>query len=66
MGEKWTKFPHADKAEFAWFEVAAAWADEGRSKVPKDANAHYLHAFALGPCGQAISAIRTPAQAGLD
>jgi len=66
MGKKGTKFPHADKAELALLEEAAAWADEGRSKVPKVANAHCLHAFALGRYSQGLSAVKALAQAGLE
>jgi tetratricopeptide (TPR) repeat protein len=52
----------SDKAKLAMFEEAAAWADERRSKAPKDANAHYLYAFALGRYGQGISVAKALAQ----
>jgi tetratricopeptide (TPR) repeat protein len=52
----------SDKAKLAMFEEAAAWADERRSKAPKEANAHYLYAFALGRYGQGISVAKALAQ----
>jgi len=52
----------ADKAKLALFEEAAAWADERRGKASKDANAHYLYAFALGRYGQGISVAKALAQ----
>jgi tetratricopeptide (TPR) repeat protein len=52
----------ADKAKLALFDEAAAWADERRGKAPKDANAHYLYAFALGRYGQGISVAKALAQ----
>ena len=52
----------SDKAKLAMFEEAAAWADERRSKAPKDANAHYLYAFALGRYSQGISVVNALAQ----
>ena len=52
----------ADKAKLALFEEAAAWADERRNEVPKDANAHYLYAYALGRYGQGISVAKALAQ----
>lgn len=51
-----------DKAKIALFEEAAAWADERRAQTPKDANAHYLYAFALGRYGQGISVVKALAQ----
>ena len=50
------------KAKLALFEEAAAWADERRGKAAKDANAHYLYAFALGRYGQGISVAKALAQ----
>jgi tetratricopeptide (TPR) repeat protein len=44
------------------FEEAAAWAEEHRSAAPKDVNAHYLHAFALGRYSQCISVGKALAQ----
>jgi tetratricopeptide (TPR) repeat protein len=52
----------SDKAKLALFEEAAAWADERRGQAPKDANAHYLYAFALGRYGQGISVAKALAQ----
>ena len=43
------------KARLALFEEAAQWADVRRAAAPRDANAHYLYAFALGRYGQGIS-----------
>jgi tetratricopeptide (TPR) repeat protein len=51
-----------DKAKLALFEEAAGWADERRRATPKDANAHYLYAFALGRYGQGISVAKALAQ----
>ena len=52
----------ADSAKLALFEEAAGWADERRKAAPKDANAHYLYAFALGRYGQGISVVKALAQ----
>jgi tetratricopeptide (TPR) repeat protein len=52
----------SDKAKLALFEEAAGWADERRKAAPKDANAHYLYAFALGRYGQGISVAKALAQ----
>jgi tetratricopeptide (TPR) repeat protein len=52
----------AGKTKLALFEEAAGWADARRGKVPKDANAHYLYAFALGRYGQGISVAKALAQ----
>jgi tetratricopeptide (TPR) repeat protein len=51
-----------DKAKLALFEEAAAWADKRRNETPKDANAHYLYAYALGRYGQGISVAKALAQ----
>lgn len=51
-----------EKAKLALFEEAAAWADERRGKAAKDANAHYLYAYALGRYGQGISVAKALAQ----
>lgn len=53
---------HADKAKLALFEEAAEWANERRKAAPKDANAHYLYAFALGRYGQGISVAKALTQ----
>jgi tetratricopeptide (TPR) repeat protein len=52
----------ADKTKLALFEEAAAWAGERRGNAPRDANAHYLYAFALGRYGQGISVAKALAQ----
>jgi tetratricopeptide (TPR) repeat protein len=52
----------SDKAKLALFEEAATWAEARRDKAPKDANAHYLYAFALGRYGQGISVAKALAQ----
>ena len=51
-----------EKTKLALFEEAAAWADERRKAAPKDANAHYLYAFALGRYSQGISVAKALAQ----
>ena len=51
-----------EKAKLALLEEAAAWADQRRREAPKDANAHYLYAFALGRWGQGISVAKALAQ----
>jgi tetratricopeptide (TPR) repeat protein len=52
----------AESAKLALFEEAAQWADERRGKAVKDANAHYLYAFALGRYSQGISVAKALAQ----
>lgn len=52
----------AEKTKLALFEEAARWADERRTGAPKDANAHYMYAFALGRYGQGISVAKALAQ----
>ena len=52
----------AAKAKLALFEEAADWAAERRAEAPKDANAHYLYAYALGRYGQGISVAKALAQ----
>lgn len=49
-------------AKLALFEEAAGWAAERRASAPKDANAHYLYAYALGRYGQGISVAKALAQ----
>lgn len=51
-----------EKAKLALFEEAANWADERRAEAPRDANAHYLYAFALGRYSQGISVAKALAQ----
>lgn len=50
------------KARLALFEEASRWAAERRDRAPKDANAHYLYAYALGRYGQGISVAKALAQ----
>jgi len=52
----------AAKAKVALMEEAAAMADERRQQAPKDANAHYLYAFALGRYSQGISVAKALTQ----
>ncbi len=51
-----------DKAKIALFEEAAGWAEARRTEAPKDANAHYFHAFALGRYSQGVSVAKALAQ----
>lgn len=50
------------KAKLALLEEAAQWADARRHDAPKDANAHYLYAYALGRYSQGISIGKALAQ----
>jgi tetratricopeptide (TPR) repeat protein len=50
------------KTRIALLEEAARWADERRGAAKKDANAHYLYAYALGRYGQGISVAKALAQ----
>ena len=52
----------SEKAKIALLEEAAALADARRREAPKDANAHYLYAFALGRYSQGISVVKALAQ----
>lgn len=52
----------ADAAKLALFEEAAEWAERRRAEAPKDANGHYLYAFALGRYSQGISVGKALAQ----
>ena len=52
----------AARAKLALFEEAAGWAAERRAEAPKDANAHYLYAYALGRYSQGISVAKALAQ----
>ncbi|HVO87159.1 MAG TPA: hypothetical protein VMV45_01345 [Casimicrobiaceae bacterium] len=51
-----------EATRLALFEEAAQWAQERREASPKDANAHYLYAYALGRYGQGISVAKALAQ----
>jgi tetratricopeptide (TPR) repeat protein len=44
-----------EQTKLALFEEAAALAETRRKEAPKDANAHYLYAYALGRYSQGIS-----------
>ena len=50
-----------EKVKLALLEEAAGWADE-RRQTAKDANAHYLYAYALGRYSQGISITKALAQ----
>ena len=58
----YANYLETDKSRLALFEEAAAWADARRAEAPKDANAHYLYAYALGRYGQGISVAKALAQ----
>jgi tetratricopeptide (TPR) repeat protein len=51
-----------EKAKLTLFEEAAEWASGRRTAAPKDANAHYLYAYALGRYSQGISVAKALAQ----
>ena len=51
-----------EKTKLALLEEAANWSEDRRSSAPKDANAHYLYAYALGRYGQGISVVKALAQ----
>ncbi len=51
-----------EKAKLALLEEAADWANDRRARASKDANAHYLYAYALGRYGQGISVVKALAQ----
>lgn len=57
-----TYLEKSDKAKIALLEEAAGWAEARRAAAPKDANAHYLYAFALGRYSQGISVAKALAQ----
>ena len=50
------------KARLALFEEAAGWGEQCRAAARKDANAHYLYAYALGRWGQGLSVAKALAQ----
>jgi len=52
----------SEKAKLALLEEAAGWAEARRHEAPKDANAHYLYAYALGRYSQGISITTALAQ----
>lgn len=51
-----------EKTKLELFDEAAGWADARRRDAPKDANANYLYAYALGRYGQGISVAKALAQ----
>jgi tetratricopeptide (TPR) repeat protein len=51
-----------EKTKIALFEEAAGWAEARRAAAPKDPNAHYFHAFALGRYSQGISVVKALTQ----
>lgn len=57
-----TYLEKSDKAKLELMEEAANLADERRQAAPKDANAHYLYALALGRYSQGISVAKALAQ----
>jgi tetratricopeptide (TPR) repeat protein len=52
----------SDKAKLALLEEAVAMAEERRRSAPKDPNAHYMYAFALGRYSQGISVAKALTQ----
>jgi tetratricopeptide (TPR) repeat protein len=52
----------SDKAKLALLKEATDWADGRRVEAPKDANAHYLYAYALGRYSQGISVAKALAE----
>jgi tetratricopeptide (TPR) repeat protein len=57
-----TYLEKSESAKIALLEEAAEWAESRRAAAPKDANAHYLYAFALGRYSQGISVVKALAQ----
>jgi tetratricopeptide (TPR) repeat protein len=56
---------HVEKNEstsLALLEEAPRWAEARRAQAPKDPNAHYFHAYALGRYSQGISIVKALAQ----
>jgi tetratricopeptide (TPR) repeat protein len=51
-----------EKVKLALFEQATGWAEERQAAAPKDANAYYLYAYALGRYSQGISIAKALAQ----
>jgi len=52
----------SDKAKLALLEEAVAMAEERRAAAARDANAHYMYAFALGRYSQGISVAKALTQ----
>jgi tetratricopeptide (TPR) repeat protein len=57
-----THLEKSDKAKVDLLEEAAGMAEERRRAAPKDANAHYFYAFALGRYSQGISVLKALSQ----
>jgi tetratricopeptide (TPR) repeat protein len=57
-----TYLEKSDKSKLALLDEAMAWGEARRAAAPKDANAHYLFAFAAGRYGQGISVAKALAQ----
>jgi len=52
----------SEKGKLALLDEASAWAETRRHEAPKDANGHYLYAYALGRYSQGISIAKALAQ----
>jgi tetratricopeptide (TPR) repeat protein len=51
-----------ERTKLALLEEAAGWAEARRAEAPKDPNAHYFYAYALGRYSQGISIVKALAQ----
>ena len=51
-----------EKARLALLEEAAAWAEARKGEAPKDPNAHYFDAYAVGRYSQSLSVAKALAQ----
>ncbi len=57
-----TQLEKNDKVKLALLEEATGWAESRKSEAPKDPNAHYFHAYALGRYSQSLSVAKALAQ----
>ncbi len=57
-----THLEQNDKAKLALLEEAAGWAESRKGEAPKDPNAHYFYAYALGRYSQSLSVAKALAQ----
>ena len=57
-----THLEQNERTKIALLEEAAGWAEARRAEAPKDPNAHYFYAFALGRYSQGISIVKALAQ----
>jgi tetratricopeptide (TPR) repeat protein len=57
-----THLEKSDKAALALLEEAAAWAEARKGEAPKDPNAHYFYAYAVGRYSQNLSVAKALAQ----